>query len=196
MALNRNFATEQEIQNALRSNDVEYFIRLIIDNNPDAVKDNLIQEGYQLASNPDKQDIYNSIKTVQSNEGDERIGQLLSVPYSDVGSEYTQNLRPFFAEQLADSTTGIQLLGGEDEESVWSKIGAGLGQFGRGLVGGIFSSGGFGSGGNQQPPMPVQQEEDDKILGLEKSTFWLVLGLGFVVIVGGILLTRRKSMSL
>lgn len=190
MAIERNLELEQEIQDAVRSNDVDFFIRFIVDNNPEEVKANLIHDGYALPSGPTVSDIYDVVKVIEANEGPERVGQILSVAYLDTGASWTLGARNYIKNY---GQSGDMLLGGDttegDENNFWSNLGSSLGALGSGLVSGFF--GGITSRPNQQTQQA--QPEEEKILGLKKETFWLVLGLSVVVITGAILLSRRKS---
>jgi len=189
MAIERNLELEQEIQDAVRSNDVDFFIRFIVDNNPEEVKANLIHDGYALPSGPTVSDIYEVVKVIEANEGQERVGQILSVAYLDTGASWTLGARNYIKNY---GQSGDMLLGGEttegDEGNFWSRLGSSLGALGSGLVSGFF--GGITSRPNQTP---APQPEEERILGLKKETFWLVLGLSVVVITGAILLSRRRS---
>ena len=188
MAIERNVQLEQDIQDAVRSNDVDFFIRLIVDNNPEEVKANLIHDGYSLPSNPTVSDIYDVVKVIEAQEGPERVGRILSVAYTDTGASWTLGARNYIANY---GQTGDMLLGGESSGNFWSSLGQSLGALGSGLLQGFL--GGSNSTPNTTPPATV---EDEKILGLEKETFWLVLGLSVVVITGAILLSRRKSIKI
>jgi len=199
MAIERNEITEQEIQEAVQNNDVDFFIRFIVGNNVEDVKSNLIEEGVLIPSNPSTLDVYQTVKAYQADNGDFETGKILSVPYMDSGEAWTLGVRDYIANYggPANVATGTNFgtapdasAGDNSGSNIWGQIGNVLGNLGSGLIGGLL--GGSGIGGSSQPA-PAPPQEETTILGLEPEKFWLLLFGLIVVIAGIILISRRKS---
>jgi len=175
----------QEVIYKIEQNDLDFVIRLIIDNNPTAVKDNLVQEGLatDLPSNYSNTDLYSKvIEVINAGEGDKAY-RILSVPYSE-GSQfpYTTGLSSYIEQRERESVTYKG-----DFMNTWGPI---IGTV-LTIAGGLFigqSQQEAPSGTPSEPSSNDSQTKTDenKILGLSPSIFWggliLITALSLVLI--------------
>ena len=175
--------TQQEVIYRIEQNDLDFVIRLIIDNNATAVKDNLASEGLglDLPANYSNQQLYAIVKQLEIEGKGDQINRVLSVPYSE-GSEfpYTNNLSAYIEQKERES---VSYKG--DFLNTWGPV-----------IGTVLTATGFILSGTNQSPSGTNQAEtsqdvvtktdEDKILGISKPLFFggliLITAVSFVLI--------------
>lgn len=183
--------TQEEVISGIESNDIGFVIKLIVDNNPTAVKDNLVREGaLSLSSaNYDKRELYDSVYDLyRAGEGD-KVRRILSVPYSE-GSEsaYTRGLSEYIAQgpnQSSNQTRGNFI-------ETWGPV-----------IGTVLTATGIILTQTNNPSDTNEtaltddtdaktETDEDKILGMNPPLFWgLVVLLVAVSLV--LILSKKKN---
>jgi len=176
--------TNEQILNQLNTNG-EFAINFIIDNNPNAVAENLTSYGVELPNNPSNQTIREILDELMITAPESDIQDILNVPYIDQPSDpdnYTGGLQaqlecpnPPCPREL---TTGIII-------AIISAVGA----IGAGVASVVRSKKEKETAEiylQQQEQLLAEQqrlEEANKILGINKSTFYVIIGLLALVMV-------------
>tara|TARA_R110000803_G_scaffold84831_3_gene151085 strand:- start:301 stop:876 length:576 start_codon:yes stop_codon:yes gene_type:complete len=176
----------------LLNTDFEFGINFIIDNNPQAIENNISGLSLPLPQNPSNLQMREVIDTLLQDGSDEnaveKVSEIIHVPYNDGATNYTGG----FGEYL---------------QSIQEPVGinASTGLMIANLVGGILNvAGTIWNSYKQEDIMELQQEmlneqyayeldkiERTKVLGIPQSVFIAVIGfIMFVVLI--LFLSNRK----
>lgn len=175
----------QEVIFKIEQNDLDFVVRLIIDNNPTAVKDNLVQEGLatDLPSNYSNMDLYNKvIQVINEGKGDQAY-RILSVPYSEGSQQaYTTGLSDYIEAKERES---VSYKG--DFMNTWGPVIGTVLTIGGGLLlGSAQTDAPSGTPSEPQATDVTTKTDEDKILGLNPPLFWgaliLITALSLVLI--------------
>ena len=178
--------TQQEVIYRIEQNDLDFVIRLIIDNNATAVKDNLAQEGLglDLPANYTNEQLYSVVKELEVQGKGDQLYRVLAVPYSE-GSQfpYTNNLSAYIEQRERE---GVTLREGGAFLNTWGPvIGTVLTTAGLLLTGTNATTSDSGTGQGTDENVETKKDED-KILGISKPLFFggliLITALAFVLI--------------
>ena len=177
-----NLTNEQILDNV--ANNGEFAINFIIDNNPNAVAENLTSYGVELPNNPSNETIRNVLDELMITAPESDIQDILNVPYINEPldpNNYTGGLQaqlecpnpPCPREAIiltlaiisAVATVGVAVAGvvRSKKEKETAEIYA-----------------------EQQAQLLAEQqrlEAENKILGINKSTFYVIVGLLALVMV-------------
>jgi len=174
-----NLTNEQILENV--ANDGNFAINFIIDNNPNAVSENLTSYGVELPNNPSNQTIREILDELMITAPESDIQDILNVPYLDDADNYTGGLKqqiecpnppcPRVATVVviaiisAVATVSVAVAGviKSKKEKETAEIYA-----------------------QQQEQLLAEQqrlEAENKILGINKSTFYVIVGLLALVMV-------------
>ncbi len=173
-----NLTNEQILENV--ANNGDFGINFIIDNNPNAVSENLTSYGVELPNNPSNQTIREVLDELMITAPESDIQDILNVPYLDDANNYTGGLQaqiecpnPPCSRSLtvalaiisAVATLGVAVAGvvRSKKEKETAEIYA-----------------------EQQAQLLAEQQRldaENKILGINKSTFYVIVGLLALVMV-------------
>lgn len=174
-----NLTNDQILENV--ANNGDFAINFIIDNNPNAVSENLTSYGVELPNNPSNQTIREVLDELMITAPESDIQDILNVPYLDEADNYTGGLR----QQIECPNPPCQRLA---PAIVVAIIGA-VATVGSAIAGVVRSKKEKETAeiyAEQQAQLLAEQQRLDaqnKILGINKSTFYVIVGLLALVMV-------------
>jgi len=176
----------------LLNTDFEFGVNFIIDNNPNAVENNISGLSLPLPQNPSNLQMREVVDTLLQDGTDEtaldKVSEILHVPYNDGATNYTGGFGEYLQAKQPPSQANMS-----------------VGLMVANLVGGILNTAGtIWNSYKQEDIMELQQEmlneqyafeldkiERTKVLGIPQSVFIAVIGfIMFVVLI--LFLSNRK----
>lgn len=176
--------TNEQILNQLNTSG-EFAINFIIDNNPNAVAENLTSYGVELPNNPSNQTIREVLDELMVTAPESDIQDILNVPYIDQPSDpdnYTGGLQAQLECPNPPCPRGLSV-------AVVVAIISAVATVGVAVAGVVRSKKEKETAeiyAQQQEQLLAEQQRldaENKILGINKSTFYVIIGLLALVMV-------------
>ena len=175
-----NLTNEQILENV--ANNGDFAINFIIDNNPNAVSENLTSYGVELPNNPSNQTIRQILDELMITAPESEIQDILNVPYLDDADNYTGGLKQQIECPNPPCPRGLPVAVVVAIISAVATVGVGI----AGVVKSRKEKETAEIYAQQQAQLLAEQqrlEAQNKILGINKSTFYVIVGLLALVMV-------------